>query len=109
MMETLLVSYMFMATAIVLEVIANIFMKLSKGWKKILPGIFGILCIMMSFTFLSQAIKNIDISIAYAMWGGLGIIFTSIAGSLFFKQPLSKNTCIGILFIISGILLLKVF
>ena len=101
------VHYIYMAFAIFLEVAANIFIKTSDGWRHKTMGIFGILCILASFTALSQAIKGIDLSIAYGLWGGMGIVLTAAAGWVFFRQKLSSKGCIGLSLIVLGAVLLK--
>lgn len=45
--------------------------------------------------------------IAYALWGGTGILLTVTAGLILFKQRLTHLGWLGIAFIVSGILLLK--
>ncbi|MET4575147.1 multidrug/spermidine efflux SMR transporter subunit MdtI [Ottowia thiooxydans] len=99
--------YVFMAIAIALEVAANLFIKYSDGFRKRAIGVMGIVSILASFTALSQAVKGIDLSIAYALWGGTGIIFTASAGRVLFKQRLSRMGWSGILVIVLGMITLK--
>ncbi|MHC8397931.1 multidrug/spermidine efflux SMR transporter subunit MdtI [Pseudomonas sp. MDT1-17] len=101
------VHYFFMAVAIILEVAANIFVNASQGWRRRWLGIIGIICILASFTALAQAVKGIDLSIAYALWGGTGIVLTSVAGWFLFKQKLGRKACLGIVLIVIGMSLLK--
>ncbi|WP_028602305.1 multidrug/spermidine efflux SMR transporter subunit MdtI [Ottowia thiooxydans] len=99
--------YVFMAIAIGLEVAANLFIKYSDGFRKRSIGVMGIVSILASFTALSQAVKGIDLSIAYALWGGTGIIFTASAARVLFKQRLSRMGWSGILVIVLGMITLK--
>ncbi|MBH1966449.1 MAG: multidrug/spermidine efflux SMR transporter subunit MdtI [Comamonadaceae bacterium] len=99
--------YVFMAIAIALEVAANLFIKYSDGFRKRGIGVMGIVSILASFTALSQAVKGIDLSIAYALWGGTGIIFTASAARVLFKQRLSRMGWSGILVIVLGMITLK--
>lgn len=99
--------YFFMIAAILLEVAANILITYSDGFKKRAPGILGIASILASFTALSQAIKGIDLSIAYALWGGTGIVLTALAGRVLFKQQLNRLGWSGIAAIALGMLMLK--
>lgn len=101
------IHYVFMAAAILLEVAANIFIKYSDGFNKRWIGTVGILCILASFSALAQAAKGIDLSIAYALWGGIGILLTATAGLVLFKQRLTFLGWLGIVLIVSGILLLR--
>lgn len=101
------IHYAYMALAILLEVAANIFIKSSAGWRSKSWGVLGIVCILASFTALSQAVKGMDLSIAYALWGGMGIVLTTAAGWIFFRQALARSGCAGIALIVVGVLLLK--
>ncbi|MCA5918345.1 multidrug/spermidine efflux SMR transporter subunit MdtI [Pectobacterium brasiliense] len=107
MQNAYLIHYAWMLVAILLEVAANIFVYASQGWSRRVPGIIGIFCILASFTALAQAVKGIDLSIAYALWGGTGIELTSMAGWALFRQRLGRQAFAGILLIVAGISLLK--
>lgn len=56
--------------AIVLEIIANVFLKFSDGFRRKLYGILSLVAVLAAFSALSQAVKGIDLSVAYALWGG---------------------------------------
>ncbi|CDM25089.1 multidrug/spermidine efflux SMR transporter subunit MdtI [Castellaniella defragrans] len=102
-----LVHYAFMAAAIVLEVAANVFVKYSDGFRRRTAGALGIFCILASFTSLSQAVRGIDLSVAYALWGGMGIVLTAFAGRALFRQRLGRVGWLGVCAIVSGVLLLE--
>lgn len=99
--------YAYMALAVLLEVAANVFIKHSAGWRRKTWGLLGIACVLASFTALSQAVQGIDLSVAYALWGGAGIVLTTAAGWIVFRQPLTRRGCVGIALIVAGVLLLK--
>ncbi|MHA3902025.1 multidrug/spermidine efflux SMR transporter subunit MdtI [Castellaniella sp. WN] len=107
MRNAALVHYAFMVAAIVLEVAANVFVKYSDGFRRRAVGALGIFCILASFTALSQAIKGIDLAVAYALWGGMGILLTAFAGLALFQQRLGRIGWLGISAIVSGVLLLE--
>lgn len=107
MQSAQLIHYIYMAVAILLEVAANIFIKWSAGFSRWLIGALGITCILGSFTALSRAVEGIDLSIAYALWGGAGIVLTTAAAWLLFKQKLNRTGCLGIALIVAGISVLK--
>lgn len=99
--------YAFMAAAIVLEVAANIFVKYSDGFRRRVAGALGIACILASFTALTQAVKGIDLAVAYALWGGVGILLTALAGRALFGQRLGRIGWLGIAAIVAGVLLIE--
>jgi multidrug transporter EmrE-like cation transporter len=65
-----------LAVAIVLEIVGNIFLKFSAGFRHKLYGIGSLVAVLGAFAALSQAVKGIDLSVAYALWGGFGIAAT---------------------------------
>ncbi len=59
--------------AIVLEILANVLLKFSDGFRRKVYGLMSIAAVLGAFSALSQAVKGIDLSVAYALWGGFGI------------------------------------
>ena len=55
--------------AIVLEILANVFLKFSDGFRRKVYGLMSIAAVLGAFSALSQAVKGIDLSVAYALWG----------------------------------------
>jgi small multidrug resistance pump len=54
----------------------------------------------VSFTI---ALKKIDVSVAYAIWAGLGVAMISIIGYVGFHEPMSLVKIISILLVIVGV------
>ena len=69
-----------LALAIVLEIVANVFLKFSDGFRCKIFGLLSLAAVLAAFSALSQAVKGIDLSVAYALWGGFGIAATLAAG-----------------------------
>ena len=63
-----------------------VFMKLSNGYKNIKYTILTILFTALSILLLSQAVKTLPLGIAYAVWTGLGTVFTVTFGIFVFKE-----------------------
>lgn len=93
-----------LAAAIVLEVSGTISMKLSYGLTRPLPTILIFVFYVASFAILAIALKKIDVSVAYAIWAGVGTALIAIIGVLYFKEPFSLMKAISILLIIAGVI-----
>lgn len=50
-----------LAIAIVLEIIANVFLKFSDGFRRKIYGILSLAAVLGAFSALSQAVKGIDL------------------------------------------------
>jgi len=53
--------------------------------------------------------KSIPLSIAYAIWGGIGIVLTTVISVVVFKHTLDLPAVIGIILIVSGVVVMNVF
>ncbi|MEZ3498433.1 multidrug/spermidine efflux SMR transporter subunit MdtI [Pantoea sp. KPR_PJ] len=101
------VHILWLALAIVLEIAANIFLKYSDGFKNPLPGIASLVSVLLAFSALAQAVKGIDLSVAYALWGGFGIAATVAAGWIMFGQRLNTRGWAGLSLLLAGMILIK--
>lgn len=101
--------YLFLALAIIFEVLGSSFMKASDGFSKLLPTTITIIANIASFFFFSQALKSIPLGIANAIWGGLGIVLTALISVFVFKQTLDIPAIIGIIMIVGGVIVMNVF
>lgn len=93
--------------AIVLEIFANVLLKFSDGFRRKVYGLMSIAAVLGAFSALSQAVKGIDLSVAYALWGGFGIAATLAAGWVLFGQRLNKKGWIGLILLLAGMVMIK--
>ena len=63
----------------------------------------------LSLYLLSLSLKVIPIGVAYALWSGIGIVLTVIAGMILWREPLDWARVVGIALIIGGILVINIF
>ncbi|MCL7411708.1 MAG: multidrug efflux SMR transporter [Methanosarcinaceae archaeon] len=89
--------------AIIFEVSGTTFMKLSESFTKTLPSILMVVFYVLSFGLLTLALKKIDVSIAYAIWAGMGTVFIATVGILWFKEPVSVLKIISLGLVIIGV------
>ena len=72
-------SYLYLFGAIVFEVTGTLLLPISNNFTKILPSTGLTVCYLISFYFLTFAIKTIPIAIVYATWAGLGIFLIALS------------------------------
>ena len=101
-----MIYYTYLAIAIIFEVIGTMSMKLSDGFSKTIPSVSMILFYILSLSLLTMALKKLDVSMAYAIWAGVGTALIAIMGILFFKETLSISKIVAIGLIIVGVTLL---
>jgi small multidrug resistance pump len=89
--------------AIVLEVSGTTCMKLSQGFTKVLPSVCMFLFYALSLAALTFAIKKIDLSVAYAVWSGIGTALIAVIGIIWFREPVGALKIVSISLIIAGV------
>jgi small multidrug resistance pump len=97
-------SWLYLMLAIVLEVSGTTSMKFSQGFTKILPSVLMFFFYGLSLGVLTLALKKIDVSLAYAVWSGLGTALIASVGVLWLKEPLNTLKVISLLLIIIGVI-----
>ncbi len=101
--------YLFLALAIISEVVGSSFLNASAQFTKPVPTTVSLLSYGLCFYFLSIALKSIPLGAAYAIWGGLGIVLTAIISVVVFKHSIDLPAIIGITLIVVGVIILNVF
>lgn len=95
--------------AVLSEVTATSALKFSEGFTKLAPSLVVVAGYGLSFYLLSLSLKVIPIGTAYALWSGIGIVLTVIAGMILWKESIDLARGIGIGLIIAGILVINLF
>lgn len=99
--------WVFLFIAGLFEAAWAIGLKYTEGFTKLYPSIFTAACMLLSFYFLSQALKTLPLGTGYAVWTGIGVIGTTILGILLFNEPMDPGRIICIFLIFSGVIGLK--
>lgn len=91
----------FLAIAIILEVVATWFLKLSNGFESIRYAVIAILLYCICFLFMTPAYNTLPAGVVYAVWSGLGIVAITALGIVYFGETLSVSQFlfIGLIFI----------
>ena len=102
-------SYLYLALAIVGEVIGSSLLKASEGFSKLYPTIGVIIAFGGCFFFLSLSLKTFPLNTAYALWAGLGLVLTTVISVLVWKEKLNMASIAGITLILVGVVILNLF
>ncbi len=108
-MSPITLAYVWLAGAITAEVIGTTLLLQTAQFTRLLPSLATVLLYAVSFFSLSQALKGLPLGVAYAIWGGLGILVTAIVGLVVFKQTLDAPACVGIGLIVAGVVVINAF
>jgi small multidrug resistance pump len=101
------VSYLYLAIAILAEVIGTSALKASDGFTRPLPSLIVAVGYAVSFYFLALALRAIPVGVAYAIWSGVGIALITLIGWIVFKQRLDAPALAGIALIVAGVVVIQ--
>ncbi len=100
-------AWIYLLIAGIFEIAWAVSIKYCDGFKITFPLLFVIFSMTMSMIFLWLATKTIPLSIAYAVWTGIGIIGVSLYGVLVLKEEFSMLNLFFVGLILIGIIGLK--
>jgi small multidrug resistance pump len=101
--------WLYLAIAIVSEVVATSALKATDGFTRWEPMLLVVAGYTLAFYFLSLALRTIQLGVAYAIWSGVGVALIILVGWIFYRQPLNMASFIGISLIVSGVIVLHLF
>lgn len=103
------IGYLYLALAIVAEVIGTSALKASEEFTRVVPSIIVVVGYALAFYFLSLVLKTIPLGVAYAIWAGAGVALIALVGVVLFKQTLDLPAIIGIALIVAGVVVIHMF
>ena len=102
-------AYVYLAIAILAEVIATSSLKATAEFTRPWPSLLVIAGYGIAFYCLTLSLRVIPVGIAYAIWSGLGIVLVATAGYLLYQQKLDAPALLGMAMILGGCLVINLF
>lgn len=96
-------AWFYLIAAILLEVCGTTSMKLSNGFSNALPSVMIFVFYGLSMMCLTVAVKTIDVSIAYAIWSGLGTAVIVVIGVAAFGETMTPVKLGALALIVVGV------
>jgi quaternary ammonium compound-resistance protein SugE len=81
----------------------------SAGFTRVLPTILFAVALALSMAGLGYALRTIPVGTGYAVWVGVGVAGTAVAGILWFGEAASLPRIISLLLVVAGVAGLKLF
>tara|TARA_R110002049_G_scaffold279626_3_gene458631 strand:+ start:66 stop:380 length:315 start_codon:yes stop_codon:yes gene_type:complete len=82
-------------------------LKYTEGFTRLWPTVWTVIAMITSLGLLGIAMRTLPVGTAYAIWVGIGIIGTLIFGIIFLSESANVLRILGLIFIITGIIFLK--
>lgn len=102
-------SWLFVAIAILCEIVATSALKATDGFTCAGPSAVVVAGHAVSFSFFSLAVRIIPVGIAYFLWSGVGIMAIALIAGVIHDQTLYLAAILGLALINAGIVVLNVF
>ena len=101
--------YLFLAFAIIAEVIATTFLKFTSGEKSAWWGyVIVTVGYVVAFWMLSNTLaRGVPLGTAYAIWAGAGVVLVAIISWLAFHETLTWQQILGMALVAGGVILVE--
>jgi len=99
--------WIYLAVAIVCEVVGTTALKAAEGFTRPIPVLIVVCGYLAAFFFLGLSLKSLPVGIAYAIWAAFGMVLVAVIGWLAFGEKLDGWALAGILLIVVGTVLVS--
>lgn len=100
-------AFFLVALSGILDIIANLALAKSDGFKRLWWGILALLLVDSVFLLLALALDlGMELPVAYTLWGAIGILGTALGGYILFRQRLKPIGFVGIALVLVAVYLL---
>jgi len=96
--------YLYLLLTILTETAAVLFMKSSDGFQQKTSSIIAVMAYMLSFVFLTLALKRLPVGTANAIWAGASTLLVAVLGVFIFKESLNTRQLIFLGLIVIGLI-----
>lgn len=106
MIQMILMSIMWLFISILSEVFATSMLPQTRHFRRVIPTAFCAVSYFACFYSLSQAMQLMIPGVAYSFWCGMGVVFITVVGAVYYGQKISIFEKTGIGLIVTGTLLM---
>ncbi len=100
-------AWLYLLLAGISEIGLAISIKYTENFTRLWPTLIMLICMAVSFFFLSLSLNHIPIGTSYAIWTGIGATGTALVGICWFQESTDwlRMVCLGL--IVLGMIGLK--
>src|SRR5919201_6105386 len=103
----IMLAWIYLSAAIATEVIGTLFLRFTDGFTRPLPSIVVVTTYVLSLWLTALALKTLEISLAYAVWAGVGTAAIAIIGMAALGETVNALKLASIALVISGVVRLN--
>lgn len=91
------------------EVVWAVGLKYTDNFSRLIPSLFTVIAMTLSFWFLSKALTTLPMGTAYAIWTGIGTLGTALFGMIYLGEPATTWRILSFFLLLMGMIGLKLF
>ena len=95
--------WIFLSVAILFEVAGITSLKLSRGFAEMWPSVGVFVFYICSAIAVILALRRLELSVAYAIWSGVGTALTATIGFVYFREPLTLIKLASLALVVAGV------
>lgn len=95
--------WIFLSVAILFEVAGITSLKLSRGFAEMWPSVGVFVFYVCSAAAVILALRRLELSVAYAIWSGVGTALTAMIGFAYFREPLTLIKLASLALVVLGV------
>ncbi|WP_447755891.1 DMT family transporter [Pseudomonas nicosulfuronedens] len=96
-------AWVMLMVAAVFEVIFAVSMKYAEGFTRPLPTLVTVVAVIGGIFFLTLAMRQLPVSIAYPIWTAIGTLGTVLFGFVLLGEALTLTKLASVALIIAGV------
>jgi small multidrug resistance pump len=98
-----MLAWIYLSAAIATEVLGTVFLRETEGFTKPAPSFFVIATFVVSLWLTALALKSLEISLAYAVWAGVGTAAVAVIGMALLGESVNALKLASIALVIGGV------
>ena len=102
-----MMAWIILCIAGLFEIAWAVGLKFTDGFSRPMATLGTLMAVAMSMMLLGIALRDLPVGTAYAIWVGIGVVGTTVAGVYWFNEPISWFRCFSLMLIVIGIVGLK--
>ncbi|MFI2399816.1 DMT family transporter [Rhodococcus sp. NPDC019627] len=99
--------WVYLMGAVVVEISATTGLHSTEGFTRPIPTIGVLAGYILSFFFLSKALRSLSLGVSYALWSAIGTASIAVVGVLLFGDAASVTRVAGLMCIVAGVVILN--
>jgi small multidrug resistance pump len=98
-----MLAWTYLAAAIATEVIGTLFLRFTDGFTNPIPSAVVVITYVVSIWLTALALKGLEVSLAYAVWAGVGTAAVAVIGMAAMGETVNALKVTSIALVITGV------